>query len=155
MSCCRALGGYCERCDLLVGLDGLHVTAVDREDACRLVITVESEPTVMGCPACEVVAHGHGRAEVRLVDVPAMGRPVRIVWRKRRLVCPDLGCPVRRFVEQDQRVASQFHIHRGRSGRFESPSGLSGRSPTRGAETQVQLSTKALNPDFGITGCEE
>ena len=25
----------------------------------------------------------------------------------------------------------------------------------RGAETQVQLSTKALNPDFGISGCEE
>ena len=24
-SCCRAKGGYCERCDTLVGLDGLHV----------------------------------------------------------------------------------------------------------------------------------
>ncbi|WP_344085523.1 hypothetical protein [Nostocoides veronense] len=31
-SCCSALGGYCERCDLLVGLDGLRVTGVDRED---------------------------------------------------------------------------------------------------------------------------
>jgi len=25
-SCCHATGGYCQRCDLLVGLPGLHVT---------------------------------------------------------------------------------------------------------------------------------
>ena len=105
-SCCRALGGYCERCDLLVGLDGLHVTAVDRDDGDRLVVTVESEPTVMGCPACGVVAHGHGRVAVRLVDAPAMGRSVRIIWRKRRWLCPDAGCPVKTFVEQDERVAA-------------------------------------------------
>lgn len=55
---CRALGGYCERCDRLVGLDGLHVTAVDRDDGGRLVVQVESEPTVVGCPACGVVAQG-------------------------------------------------------------------------------------------------
>jgi transposase len=60
----------------------------------------------MGCPACGVVAHGHGRVPVRLVDAPAMGRPVRIVWRKRRWVCPDTGCPVVTFVEQDERVAA-------------------------------------------------
>jgi hypothetical protein len=105
-SCCRAAGGYCERCDLLVGLHGLHVTAVDREHGGRLVVQVESEPTVMGCPTCGVVAHGHGRVVVRLVDAPAMGRPVRIIWRKRRWVCPDSGCPVGTFVEQDERVTA-------------------------------------------------
>ena len=57
-------GGYCERCDLLVGLDGLHVIGVERDDGGRLVVEVESEPTVMGCPACGVVAHGHGRVMV-------------------------------------------------------------------------------------------
>lgn len=30
--CCRARGGYCERCDLLVGLPRLHVVAVERDD---------------------------------------------------------------------------------------------------------------------------
>ncbi|WP_249138466.1 ISL3 family transposase [Phycicoccus avicenniae] len=105
-SCCRARGGYCERCDVLVGLDGLRVTAVQRDDGGRLVIEVESEPTVMGCPACGVVAHGHGRVTVRLVDAPAFGAPVRIRWRKRRWVCPDPGCPVVTFVEQDDRVAA-------------------------------------------------
>ncbi|MGL5849285.1 MAG: ISL3 family transposase [Phycicoccus sp.] len=105
MSCCRAAGGYCERCDLLVGLPGLRVTAADRDDGGALMVTVESEAAVMGCPTCGVLAHGHGRVEVRLVDAPSFGRPVRIVWRKRRWVCPDPGCPVATFVEQDERVA--------------------------------------------------
>ena len=82
--CCRALGGYCDRCDLLVGLDGLHVTAVERDDGGGLTVTVESAAAPMGCRSCGVVAHAHGRVEVRLVDAPAMGRPVRIRWRKRR-----------------------------------------------------------------------
>ncbi len=104
--CCRALGGYCDRCDLLVGLDGLRVVEVERDPGGRLTITVESVPEPMGCHSCGVVAHGHGRVEVALVDAPAMGRPVRIVWRKRRWLCPDPGCPVGSFVEQDERISA-------------------------------------------------
>jgi len=104
--CCRALGGYCDRCDLLVGLDGLRVVEVERDPRDRLTITVESVSEPMGCRSCGVVAHGHGRVEVALVDAPAMGRPVRIVWRKRRWLCPDPGCPVGSFVEQDERIAA-------------------------------------------------
>jgi len=104
--CCRALGGYCDRCDLLVGLDGLHVVAVERDSGDRLTVTVESASEPMGCRSCGVVARGHGRVGVGLVDAPAMGRPVRIVWRKRRWVCPDSGCPVGSFVEQDERIAA-------------------------------------------------
>jgi len=104
--CCRASGGYCDRCDLLVGLDGLHVTAVERDDGGGLTITVESVAASMGCRSCGVVAHAHGRVEVRLVDAPAMGRPVRIRWRKRRWICPEPGCHVGSFVEQDEQVAA-------------------------------------------------
>ena len=32
MSCCRVAGSYCERCDLLVGLDGLRVIGVGRDE---------------------------------------------------------------------------------------------------------------------------
>ena len=60
--CCPCSGGYCDRCDLLVGLPGLHVIAVERDEGDgSLTVTVESEPGVMGCPTCGVVAHGHGR----------------------------------------------------------------------------------------------
>jgi transposase len=104
--CCRASGGYCNRCDLLVGLDGLHVTAVERDDGGGLTVTVESAAAPMGCRSCGVVAHAHGRVEVRLVDAPAMGRPVRIRWRKRRWLCPEPTCRIRSFIEQDERVAA-------------------------------------------------
>ena len=52
---------YCSRCDLLVGLDGLHVTVVefDREVG-LLTIRVESARAPMGCTSCGVVAHSHG-----------------------------------------------------------------------------------------------
>lgn len=31
LCCRRAPGGYCDRCDVLVGLDGVHVIAVERD----------------------------------------------------------------------------------------------------------------------------
>ena len=104
--CCRACDDYCGRCDVLVGLDGLHVVAVDTDVGTgALTVMVESGPEVMGCHSCGVVAHGHGRIDVRLVDAPAMGRPVTIIWRKRRWVCPEPSCPVGSFVEQDESIA--------------------------------------------------
>ena len=41
-----------------------------------------------------------------MIDTPSAGRPVRIVWLKRRWVCPEPSCPVVSFVEQDERVAA-------------------------------------------------
>lgn len=62
--CCRDGGGYCERCDLLVGLPALHVVAVDRDGRDRLVVTVESALEPMGCRSCGVIAHGPSRVNV-------------------------------------------------------------------------------------------
>jgi transposase len=44
--------------------------------------------------------------DVRLVDAPAFGRPVRIIWRKRRWLCREPVCEVGSFVEQDEAVAA-------------------------------------------------
>lgn len=60
------------------------MSGVDRDGSGRLLVMVESAPTVMGCPSCGVLARGHGGDEVELVDAPAFGRPERIRWRKRR-----------------------------------------------------------------------
>jgi hypothetical protein len=79
---------------VLVGLDGLHVIGVHRDDGGALTVTVESAAEPMGCPACGVIAHGHGRREVVLVDAQAFGEPTRPVWRTRRWVCPDPACPL-------------------------------------------------------------
>ena len=104
-SCCRVGGGYCDRCDLLVGLEGLHAVGADRDDGGAVTIRVESAPGPMGCPACGVLAQGHGRREVRLVDAPLFGKPATLVWRKRRWRCLEPVCPVGAFDEQDEAVA--------------------------------------------------
>ncbi|WP_224744527.1 ISL3 family transposase [Chryseoglobus sp. 28M-23] len=102
---CRADGNYCDRCDLLLGLEGLRVIAVERRGLGSLTVTVESPPGPVGCPGCGVLATGHGRAPVPLVDAPAMGRPVRLLWRKRRWRCAEGACEVVTFLEQDHTVA--------------------------------------------------
>ena len=102
--CCHAHDAYCDRCDLLVGLPGLHVIGVERDPG-GLQITVESAPTVMGCPSCGVVAGSHGRRTVRLVDTPCFGAPTVVWWRKRTWECVEPSCPVGVFTEQDDHVA--------------------------------------------------
>jgi transposase len=97
---------YCSRCDLLVGLDGLHVTVVefDREVG-LLTVRVESARAPMGCTSCGAVAHSHGRSDVTLVDAPCFDRPVRLIWRKRTWRCEEPSCPTKVFTEQDEQVA--------------------------------------------------
>lgn len=104
-SCCREPSGYCERCDLLLGLPGLHVVGVQRDDA-GLRVEVESvRPEVMGCPACGVITHAHGRQKVELIDAPCFTAPVKLWWRKRRWLCPEPMPPVTSFIEQDPDIA--------------------------------------------------
>lgn len=97
---------YCDRCDLLVGLDGLRVTGVERRGDGVLVIDVESPPGPVGCPGCGVVAESAGRKVLVLTDAPMGGQPVRVRWRKRRWRCRQDGCPVRSFTEQKLAVAA-------------------------------------------------
>lgn len=113
IGCCRSATGaapgvHCSRCDLLVGLDGVHVLEVHLVGE-RLEVTVESEPGPVGCPDCGAVGIGHGRLEVRLVDIPSFGRAVSIIWRKRRFTCPGGACERSTFVEELSGLASPRH----------------------------------------------
>ena len=70
---------YCSRCDLLVGLGELHVTAVEFDhDVGLLTVGVESPRVPMGCTSCGVIAHSHGRRDVVLVRC-TLFRPAREV----------------------------------------------------------------------------
>lgn len=102
---CHFHDSYCLNCDLLVGLDGLHVVGVERDAGGGLMVTVESARQVMGCPTCGVVASSHGRRVVRLVDSPCFGRPVQLRWRKRTWECVEPACPTGVFTEQDEAIA--------------------------------------------------
>jgi len=88
----------CSRCDVLLGLDGVHVEHVERGPT-SLTVTVSTPSRLMGCPACGVVAVGRGRRLRRLHDVPG-AVPVVVRWRQRTWRCPEAGCPVGLFVEQ-------------------------------------------------------
>lgn len=87
-------------CALLVGLPDVIVVGVGEwPQWLRIVITVDAER--LSC--CGRAAHRHGVREVMLVDLPAFGRPARLVWRKQRWRCPTCG---RSWTEQDPRIAS-------------------------------------------------
>ena len=97
----------CSRCDLLVGLDGMHVIAVEEVPSRRgpsLQVVVESPGRIEGCRQCGVVMGSHGRREVRVIDTPCFGRPVELVWRKRTWRCAEPECSGGLLTEQDDDV---------------------------------------------------
>src|SRR5699024_6012215 len=95
----------CDRCDLLLDFPSLHLVAVTQAPS-GLLLEVESCGPVTGCAGCGVIATGHGRVMVEMIDAPWAGRPVRIRWRKRRWICLEDACEVATFVEQDPEVCA-------------------------------------------------
>ena len=83
----------------LLGMEGFVVLSQSEEGG-EVWVLVETTATVAGCPSCGVKATGHGRSRVQVRDLPAGGRPVRLVWRKRRWICTDPDCAATSFMEQ-------------------------------------------------------
>ncbi|WP_432507214.1 ISL3 family transposase [Kineococcus arenarius] len=83
----------------MLGLDGLHLLAVERvqhdtqHPRGLLRLTVQTDPPeVVACRTCGVLAVDHGRREHRLADAPCFGTPVQLIWRKRRWRCREPRC---------------------------------------------------------------
>ncbi|WP_249933914.1 ISL3 family transposase [Kocuria sp. 2SI] len=72
----------------------------------RRVLDIECCDPITGCPGCGVIATGHGRVTVTLIDSPSAGRPTRLRWRKRRWICLETVCTVVSFSEQNPHVAA-------------------------------------------------
>ena len=90
---------------LIVGLGpGVAVTEVRGHGGGPLVVGVELAGRPC-CGGCGGKVHRHGAGKVSLADLPAFGRPVRLVWNKRRWLCPDGACAVRTFTDQNPAVA--------------------------------------------------
>lgn len=89
-------------CALLVGLRS-NVRVLKVLPLLRwLEITIETVTDTPQCPNCGTPAE-QDRDEVRLVDLPAFGRATRLVWRKRRWLCPSAWCRVGSWTEQETR----------------------------------------------------
>jgi transposase len=87
----------------------MHVLTVDRQPA-RVVLTVESDADVGGCPGCGVVAVGHGRRRRIVADAPCFGSPVQLVWRARLWRCREPACPVGVFTERHDLVPPRAKV---------------------------------------------
>lgn len=70
--CCSASLDRCDRCDLLVDLDGFHLTGVARTPN-ALVLDVESCSHLFGHPGCRLTAQGHGHVVEEMNDAPWAG----------------------------------------------------------------------------------
>jgi transposase len=87
----------------LLGMEGFVVLATT-EEAGELHVLVETTRARTGCPSCGVIATGHGRSVVQVRDLPIGGRPLRLVWRKRRWVCLEDECDTKSFTEKSELV---------------------------------------------------
>ena len=58
-----------------------------------LVLDVESCNQLAGCPGCGVIAQGHGRMVVEVIDAPWAGVPARIRWHNTVLDVPRTRLP--------------------------------------------------------------
>jgi transposase len=67
-------------------------------------LAVETTATMVGCPACGVVAVGHGRRQVKVRDLEVSGRPVVLCWAKRIWRCPDADCDTKTWTETSELI---------------------------------------------------
>jgi transposase len=105
-------------CERFVDLPDINVRGLEGDYREPLTIHFESRRTVVGCPECGVVASVKDRPLVTLVDLPINGRPVSLVWHKRRFFCADDLCSTGSWTEQDSRVAFARHSTTDRAGRW-------------------------------------
>ena len=104
-------------CELIVGLGDVEVLGVVDEPGGPLAVHIGTRRRPV-CGGCGGVVWSKGSAPVELVDLPAFGRPVRLVWRKRRWRCPAVGCAVGSFTEVDERIAPARAALTARAGRW-------------------------------------
>jgi transposase len=93
-------------CELLVGLPKVTVLGVEDSPGEPIRVHVESWGERPACPDCGRAGWVKDRPEVELVDLPAFGRPVRLVWHKHRFRCPSPDCSRGSWTAEEPRIAA-------------------------------------------------
>jgi transposase len=90
---------WCARADAIFDVPDMHVLTVEIDNQHRLVLTIESGQLEAACPACGVMAVGHGRRVWILHDAPCLGRVTILRWLVRMWRCREPLCPTTTFTE--------------------------------------------------------
>jgi transposase len=96
---CGSGARWCARADAIFDVPDMHVLNVEIDDQQRLVLTIESGQLEAACPACGVLAVGHGRRVRILHDAPCFGRVTVLRWLVRMWRCGEPLCPTTTFTE--------------------------------------------------------
>ena len=90
----------------LVGLKDVHVLAYRRlgRDA---ELVIEQTAVQRSCPVCGGRGQIKDRPTVRYVDLPVYGQPMRLAWRKHRLICRRPDCAGASWTSGDHRIAAK------------------------------------------------
>lgn len=95
----------------------MEVLGVDDEPGGPLALHVRTRCRP-ACGGCDGPVWSKGSSPVRLVDLPAFGRPVRLVWHKWRWRCPAASCGVASFTEIAEGIAPARSGLTARAGRW-------------------------------------
>ena len=97
--------------EVLLGLPGFRVLEVS-ETAVELVVTIETTADRVGCAGCGIRAQSQDRVPVAIRDLPCFGRPVRLVWIKRRWRCREPLCDRKTWTETSEELDAQVVLTR-------------------------------------------
>lgn len=90
----------------LVGLKDVRVVEYRRHGP-DVQLVIEQAGVAVFCPTCGARAQIKERPVVRYVDLPVYGQPMRLAWRKHRLVCRQTACPATTWTCEDHRIAAK------------------------------------------------
>ena len=105
-------------CNILLGLPEVKVLGVDDQQGKPLAVYIECSRATPICSKCRRSARVKDRSLVELTDLPAFGRPVRLMWSKRRWVCTNGECPQKSWTEENHHIASPRMSMTDRAGRW-------------------------------------
>jgi len=70
-------------------------------------LVIEQTVVERTCPTCGVPGQIKERPTVRYVDLPVYGQPMRLAWRKHRLICRRPDCAGASWTSADHRIAAK------------------------------------------------
>ncbi|WP_276943634.1 ISL3 family transposase [Ferrimicrobium acidiphilum] len=96
--------------EILLGLKDVNLIGVEdlgNEDSkTPLRVHIECLGERPKCPVCNGMSYSKGGSLVELIDLQSFGRPVRLIWHKRRWVCKDETCIAPSWSDVDTRIAA-------------------------------------------------